>query len=429
MATSSGASLRAAALIPGWLAFLFSAPGFAGAAWLNETGGADMGMASAGRAAFATDATTIGANPAGMATLAGYSVTAVVLPVKADMQFAGQAGAQGRASNQADSLPIVSAYASARQGHWALGFGAYTNVGLGCDFGEEWVGRRAIEQAELGSINLVPAVAYAVTDRLSIGASAGAQYATAYGSLAVANDAAFYGPPAGLADGQIELEGDSWAGIANLGVVYRAAGGTRVGLAWTSAVDHAIDLDVHAHGLHPTLGAMLQQQGALRADVYMPQQLMLSVARPLSATTLLAASAGWQQWSAFGATKIQWANGSASMFPDGLQDTWSAAVGLRQRLDPRWTLAAGVAYDSDPSTRGRVPVYFPVAEQFRVAAGADYRYSDALLLRFSASVINQGEIHVAQDSFPLPLPGIPPVDGTIRNSRIYVLGLTADYRP
>jgi long-chain fatty acid transport protein len=188
-------------------------------------------------------------------------------------------------------------------------------------------------------------------------------------------------------------------------------------------------LDVQAHGLHPVLGAMLQQSGPATLDVSFPQQVTFSAARPIGPSTLLAASAGWQQWSKFGDARLRVAGQASPMFEDGLQDTWSVAVGLRQRLTPRWTLAGGVAYDSDPSASGTMPVYFPVAEQLRVAAGADYQYSPSLLLRTSLSLVNQGDIRIAQDSYPVPLPGIPPVNGTIHGSRIYVLGFTADYRP
>ena len=88
-----------------------------------------------------------------------------------------------------------------------------------------------------------------------------------------------------------------------------------------------------------------------------------------------------------------------------------------------------MAYDSDPSRDGTMPIYFPVAEQLRVAAGLGFRASENLHLRMSASLINQGVIRIDQASHPLPLPGIPPLTGTIRDSRIYVLGFTADYRP
>lgn len=413
----------------GTLAFLFSRCGCAAGAWLSETGGPDMAMASAGRAALAIDGTVVSTNPAGLAELPDSDFVAVALPLRLDLEFRGSQATPGRARNESAATPVGSAFATAQSGPISYGFGAYGNVGLGFDFGREWSGRRAIEQAQLRSLNLVPALAFRATERLDIGASLGAQYAAADARLAVGNDALFYGPPAGLRDGQLRIGGSSWSPVGNLGVTYRTPANATIGLAWTSAVDHSMRLDVDGAGLHPVLQAMLETQGPAVLEVRMPQQVVASVARPLGPATLVAASAGWQQWSAFGDSRLSIAGRSAPMFQQGLRDTWSAAVGLRHRASPRWTLAGGVAYDSDPSSDGTMPVYFPVAEQWRLAAGADYQPSDSLRLRLSLAVISQGTVHVSQESHPVPLPGIPVVKGTIRDSRIYAVGFTADYRP
>jgi long-chain fatty acid transport protein len=422
-------AVRRASCMVGSVAFLFSLRCVAGAAWLSESGGPDMAMASAGRAAFATDATTIESNPAGMAALHGTTVSVVAMPTRMELQFHGRDATPGSAVNKQGTTPVLSAFAARQQGRWSVGMGAYGNVGLGCDFGKQWPGRRAIEDAQLRSINLAPAAAYRLTDRVDVGASIGAQYAYVQAGMAASNEAGYYGPPFGLPDGQLRMKGHSWAPIENLGVAYRMDSGSQLGLAWTSGVGHSTHLDIGANGLHPMLAGMLQQQPPARLDFSLPQQLTLSAVREVSPDTLLAASVGWQQWSRFGRTRLAVAGSSAPMFEDGLNDTWSAAIGLRRRIDPRWTLATGVAYDSDPSVNGTMPVYFPMAEQLRVAAGADYRYSDTLLLRLALSVISQGKVRVAQDTYPVPLPGIPPVTGTIGGSRIYVLGFAADYRP
>jgi len=386
-------------------------------------------MASAGGGAFATDATTIASNPAGMVALGGTAVSLVTMPVRMSLEFRGSEATPGSTVNQQGTMPALSAFAMRQQDRWAVGVGAYGNVGLGCDFGSKWSGSRAIEYAQLRSINFAPAVAYRLTDRLDLGTSIGAQYADVQAGMAVSNEAIYYGPPLGLPDGQLRLNGHSWAPVGNLGAVYRPGAGTSIGLAWTSSVAHSMGLDLRTKGVHPLLAGMLQQQGPAALDFELPQQFTLSAVHPVSPDTLLAASVGWQQWSAFGHARIRVAGQGAPMFEDGLADTWSGAIGLRHRVDPRWTLATGIAYDSDPSVSGTMPIYFPMAEQLRLAAGADYRFSEALLLRVALSVISQGKVRVAQDSYPVPLPGIPGVTGTISGSRVYVLGFTADYRP
>ena len=215
------AGARPAILAIGLIAFSISLECTAGAAWLTESGGADMAMASAGRAAFATDSTTIAANPAGMLALNGSTVSVVAMPIGLDLRFHGDGATPGSAANEQRTVPTMSLFAARQAGRWALGLGAYSNIGLGCDFGKEWSGRRAIEDAQLRSINLAPAVAYSLSDRPGIGASIGAQYADAKAGMAVSGEAIYYGPPLDLPDGQLHMTGHSWAPVANLGVVSR----------------------------------------------------------------------------------------------------------------------------------------------------------------------------------------------------------------
>jgi len=411
------------------MAFFFTTPCRAGAAWMTESGGADMGMASAGRAALAMDPSTLAVNPAGLAALDGDSYLAAVLPTALELHLDGSGTFTGSAGNQAEPMPMGTLFAAHSSGRWAVGLGLYSYLGMGLDFGQDWAGSRALEDLRLRSMNVAPALAFRPTDKLDIGATLGAQYLDLRAGLGVANDALFYGPPAGLADGQLRLEGDSWALSGSLGILYRPSSATRIGLAWQSQVPHSVDLKLQGEALHPVLESILSQDATARLDLKVPQQVSLGAAHQLSSDTLLAASVAWQDWSALGGASLEIAGNPAPVFDDGLRDTWGIALGLRHRLDQRWTLSAGAAYDSDPSPRGVVPVYFPVAEQLRLALGIDYRCSPKWLFRVALSVVNQGTVQVAQDGYPVPLPGIPAVTGRIEGSRIYVLGLAVDYRP
>lgn len=410
------------------MAFLFTGPCFAAAAWMTESGGADMGMASAGRAAIAADATTVAANPAGMAALTDDGFLVAALPAAMDLELQGSGATAGTVDDRAGPMPVAALFGTHGAGRWTLGLGVYSYLGLGFDFGADWAGSRAIEDVRLRSMNLAPAAAYRLTDRLAVGGTLGAQYMDMRAGLGVANDAMFYGPPAGLPDGHLRLTGSNWAVNGSLGLAFQVSDDMRIGLAWHSRVKHSVDLDMRGEDLHPVLDAIVQQQTA-RLDLTVPQQLTFSVTRQVTPDTLLAANAGWQQWSALGRSQLQLGGNAAPLFDDGLRDTWSAALGLRHRLNDRWTIAAGIAYDSDPATQDTMPVYFPVAEQLRLAMGVDYRHSPKLLFRLAASVINQGDVRIAQESYPVPLPGIPPVTGRVENSRIYVVGLAVDYRP
>jgi long-chain fatty acid transport protein len=402
---------------------------FAAAAWLTEAGGADMGMAGAGRGALAEDAAALVSNPAAIGALPESMITVAILPLALDLSFNGDGNTPGHASDKVGVVPLGSAFAVHRADRLTLGLGVYSYLGLSFDFGEEWVGARVIEKAGFRSINIAPAIAYRLTDRVQVGATVAAQYADVDAALAVSNSAAYYGPPVGLPDGRLDMTGHSWAPAGSVGVLFSPSPETRLGVAWTSAVHHSAALDLTGHDLHPVLATMLPPPGQVKLDLPLPQQLTLSATHRLTAATTLGATVGWQDWSAFGHAKMAFPGPDAPLFPDGLRDTWSAALGVRQQVGDGWGWSAGVAYDSDPSASGTVPAYFPTAEQLRVAAGIERRLSETCTVRIALSVVNQARARVVQDSHPLPLPGTGLLTGDFEPSRVYILGVAADFRP
>ena len=395
--------------------------------WLSESGGADMGMAGAGRAALALDAASLAANPAAMGGLSGSTITVAAMPFELDFEFHGSDATPAHATNQDGVNTVPALYAVHRDDRLTYGIGAYSYFGLSFDAGDRWEGRRVIEQAGLATFNIAPAIAWQATDRLTIGGSVAAQVAEPDARIAVANDAMFYGPPAGLPDGQVELSGESWAVGAQVGLTYAPTDRLRIGLSWTAPVDHTVQFDITATGLHPVLATLIPPDGAAQLDFTVPQQLLLGVTHRADDGTTLALGLAWQDWSAFGESKLRLPGLSSAMIDGGLQDTWGASVGMRRAFGDDWVGSAGVNYESDPVTAGGVPAYFPAAEQWRVAAGVEHAIRDAMRLRAELSVVLQGDAHVVQLTHPLPLPGIPQLTGTYEDTRVYMLALAADF--
>jgi len=406
----------------------FASPCWGAGPWLSESGGADTGMAGAGRAALALDAASLAGNPAAIGGLAdGTSVTVAALPLRLDYEFHGSEATPASATNEEGVIVLPAAYAVHRNDRISYGLGAYSYLALSFDSGAKWTGARAIEHAGLATFNIAPAVAWAVNDRWTVGAAVAAQRAAPEARLAVGNDDIHYGPPSGLPDGRLKLSGDSWAAGGQLGVTWEGEGGARVGLAWTAPVDHSVAVDLAANGIHPVLAPMLPPDGAARIVFTVPQQLLLGVAGASDDGTLWSFGASWQDWSALGPARLQLPTTSSPLFPGGMQDTWGASVGVRREVSDRWAASAGVDYESSPATDRGVPIYFPVAEQWRIAAGAERRFSESLRMRAALSVVLQGDAKVVQESHPMPLPGVPPLTGRYTDTCVYLVSLAADF--
>jgi len=386
-----------------------------------------MGMAGAGRAAMSLDATSLAANPAAMAGLARSTVTAAVMPLKLDYEFRGSHDTPAEATNREGLSVVPALFAVHKADRLTYGIGVYSYLGLSFDSGNQWEGRRVIEQAGLATLNIAPGVAWQATDRLTLGASVAAQLAEPTARLAVANDATFYGPPVGLPDGQLELSGQSWAAGGQLGLTYALTESSTIGLAWTAPVEHSVAFDISARDLHPVLAVLLPPDGAAELDVTLPQQLLLGVTHRVNDDTMLALGLSWQDWSDFGESKLKLPGSSSPMIANGLQDTWGASIGVRRTFGDDWAAATGVSYESNPATAGGTPAYFPVAEQWRIAAGAEHSLNDAWRLRAELSVVLQGTAEVVQLTHPLPLPGIPPLIGAYEDTHVYMLAIAADF--
>ena len=395
--------------------------------WLAETGGADMGMAGAGRAAMSLDATSLAANPAAMAGLTGTTVTAAAMPFELDFEFHGSDANPAQAANREGTNIVPALFAVHQAGRLAYGIGVYSYFGLSFDSGNQWEGRRVIEQAGLATLNIAPGVAWQATERLTLGASVAAQLAEPTARLAVANDAMFYGPPVGLPDGQLALSGQSWAVGGQLGLTYALTESSTIGLAWTAPVEHSVAFDIAAKDMHPVLATLLPPDGAARLDATLPQQLLLGVTYQANDDTMLALGLSWQDWSDFGESTLKLPESSSPMIASGLQDTWGASIGVRRTFGEDWAASTGIGYDSNPATAGGLPAYLPVAEQWRIAAGAEHSFNEAWRLRAELSVVLQGTADVVQPTHPLPLPGIPPLTGEYQDTRVYMLAIAADF--
>jgi len=385
-------------------------------------------MAGAGRAALSLDAAALASNPASIAGLPYDTATVAAMPLELHYEYRGTGAAPARATNGEGTVVLPAAFAVHRNDDLIYGIGAYSYFGLSFDSGKAWGGQRTVEQAGLATFNIGPAVAWAVNDRLSVGGSVAAQWARPELRVAVANDAIFYGPPVGLSDGQLRLSGDSWAASVQLGTSFAPVANTRLGLAWTAPVRHSVPLDVNAQDIHPVLTNMLPTDGTAKLSFTLPQQLLMGISHQAGAGTLMAIGLSWQDWSELGEARVRLPGTAAPVFPSGLQDTWGASVGVRRALSDGWTASAGVNYESSAATDGGAPVYFPVAEQWKVAAGLERQIGTAARLRGALAVTLQGDADVVQANHPLPLPGIPEFTGTYTDTRLYLLSLAADFR-
>ncbi len=155
-------------------------PAMAGGLITYEIGTADVGLASAGYNVRAQDASTVFTNPAGMTRLDGAQVMGSGQVDYGNMEFSVKSGtSQGLGTENGGRSFGSDGWFLGGGGFFSysvspdlkLGFAMTGNFGVPLKYDDNWAGRYYVQEATLVGLSFVPAIAYKVTNKLSIGGS------------------------------------------------------------------------------------------------------------------------------------------------------------------------------------------------------------------------------------------------------------------
>ena len=375
----------------------------AGGLYIRENGAPDVGMASAGRAALAQDASTVQGNPAGMARLERNQAIGAVQGLFIDSEFevdpsATTFGTQG--GDLSDEVLIPSgSYVHTLGENWRLGASVGATIGGALDYPSTWAGRYFVRRVDLLTMTAAGGGSYRLSDTLSVGALLRIVYAKLEQDVAINNPL--------QPDGRLKFEDEDVAVGGSFGVLFEPTDRWRFGLRYRTAVDLEFRDQPSLEGLGPALTAALNLSGlagkSAKIEMELPQDLLFSVHHQLSERTELTANLGWENWSEFGKSDITLRSATSKSFTRDLNydDTWHVAVGGRYRINPRWRVSAGFAYDSSPVDQSDRTPDLPLDRQVRLATGALYDLNEDVVLGASYVYVDLGDADIRQPGGPL----------------------------
>jgi len=373
--------------------------------WLYEGSTPDMGMATAGRAASALDASTAGGNPAAMTVLdRSQLVTGVmgILPICKFHVDSSTHGGGGGGDAGYFSPGGTFAYVHRVDDRLRLGVVVGSFFGLGLNYGDHWAGRYYVQDGSFLTAGINPNIAYRLTDWLSLGAGINMEGAKMYTKVAV-------NPLLpGSTDGRLKYEDTDLGWGYNLGVLFELSTQTRFGLTYRSPVDFKFkdhpDLKHEGWVLDAILDLRNKSKKTLGFEITVPQQIMFSVWHQLTSNLALCANIGWQDWDEFGMPNITITGDTTKSFTADLKyrDTYHVALGGQYRIAPKWLASAGVAYDTSPiaHARNRSPV-LPFDRTIRYALGLQYDYNENITLGCAYELLDGGKGRVDKKGGPL----------------------------
>ena len=423
------------------LIFLLIGPAsaWAGGLYLYEVSNADVGLASAGLAARAQDASTLFTNPAGMTRIDRPQLQLGIQPIYVDIKFDPDSNTSphnltipnGQRADDGDTsgwLPAGSTfYVHPVTKDLRLGIGVLGFFGLALDYEDDWVGRYYLKEVTLQGFTIMPSVAYRVNGWLSVGAGLNAMYGVLNQKVGVNNN------PLGVGaypDGQLEVDDKVWGFGGLFGILIEPTQRTRFGLTYLTSTKLEFESDADFSDLRPGLQTILGNKGLLGAKLELPinapQSVMLSGYHEINDRLAIMGNVGWQDWSQFGKVDIVVSSEDTNTLTvnRNYKDTWHVAAGLQYKMSQPWLLEFGVAYDSSMmDDEDRTPDV-PVGETWRFGAGANYKLKDNIDVGLAYECAWGGDLPMDINRGPLS----GRVSGEYTNTALHFINLALNWR-
>lgn len=391
--------LRASVCIA--LASAVSSQAVAAGFQVNEHSGNGLGRAFAGQAAKPENASILATNPAAITafdkSMVSVSANYINPNIDIDGEVDANLGAQtatldASEDDVADAAVIPSAfYTTPIDEKLSFGVGLFANYGLATDYSDEYNALHFADTAEVVTMTVNPALAYKLTDTLSLGFGISATYAEA--EISTATPQAIGPLTGGMVPGNatiLKLEGDDWGYGWNVGALWQATDATTLALSYRAETE--LDL---AGEVESQLMPMLNQGGELALDLAAITEL--AVDHKLNARWSLQASAVHTQWSAF--EKLEATLDDGTVLPikrEDFENTWRMSVGATYVYSDALTLRAGYAYDEGAVSFAHRSLSIPDTDRHWLTAGATYTLDDASSIDMAYGYIKGREANVRQ---------------------------------
>lgn len=373
-------------MLPKTLALMIAVA--SGSAWsagfaLNEQSIKSMGMAQAGRASAAADATTLFGNPAGMTQLTGTNLsgnaTFIYVPTDIENTQGSQAG-----TNNGDMIPptwVGSGFISHQMSdELSIGIGNFAPFGLASNYESSFQGRYFGDKSKVKVIAIQPTVAYKFTPELSIGV--GVTVSKLEGLLSTYS--------VGLQN-PVEVNGDDISYGYNVGILWQIMPQTRIGFDYRSKTDYNLEGTTELTGVGIEFPAKL--------DIATPATFELSISHALNPNVNVHSSISLTQWSVL--EKLVIKNGGSASGPFltsteelDWKDSWAYSVGADWKAGDALTLRAGLGIDKTPVTDAHRSVRVPSEDRTVFSLGMSYAINDKISIDAAYLFLKEDTSHV-----------------------------------
>jgi long-chain fatty acid transport protein len=376
---------------------------------LKENDALALGRAFAGSTAAPGDAAVVVNNPAAMSEFATSTFQADVTVINFATYYhgggtdaIGQPLAGGHGGDGGTTKPVPAMFFLMPVGD-RFRFGAAISAPFGfvTEYKDNWIGRYSGLKSDLQTVAVTLSGSWAVTDEFSLGLSAIAQRTKAeltsavnFGAVLAANP----NLPPGLflpqsADGFAGIKGDDWGYGWQLGLLWKPTDSDRIGFSFRSEIDHTLTGDARfvvpaaVQAVFDASGLPVFQNTGASAKLTTPKEATLSWWHTLNERISFGADISYTGWSSLKGLVVDYRNPAQPSSGEDFDwnNTLFGSVGMDYRLNPRWTVRGGLAYDQTPTHTETRTARVPDGDRTWLSVGLTYEPGDTM--SFSAGYV------------------------------------------
>lgn len=377
-------------------ACLISADAMASGFNLKEQSATALGNAFAGATAGAEDISYSYFNPAGLirhkGTQVNMNATWVAPRSRAKSAYAKTPigpSSSGYTGDIVDAAVIPATYISHQINEkLTAALSINTPYGMVTDYNRGWAGRFHGTYSKVLTVDVTPMMAYKVLDNLSIGAGLQIQYIRAHLKNSVATP---------FGEDYTSVKGDTVDIGYTLGALYDFNKSTRIGVGYRSQIKHKLKGDID-------FSKMPMDQDVF-ASITTPANLTVGIYHDINDKWSVMAELGQTYWSSFEELRIEGTQGLRSVTEEKWKDTTFYSFGASYKLNEKWKLRAGFAFDQAAvGTTYRTP-RIPDSDRRWYSAGVEYKMNENL-------TVNAGYTYIRADNGKVNLGSTSPHDRT-----------------
>ncbi len=342
---------------------------------VNLEGVKQIGMGSTGTGTL-QDGASVFFNPGAVAMLSQNYVQGGFTPLVFDSEFnpSGSTATYRTANKIAPPFTFYGVWGP-KSAPWKLGLGVYNPFGGLTDWGDNWIGRYALESLDLKTFYIQPTISVKLTSFMSIGAG------FVYNHATIGLDQAIPLSNSAGQDGQAALNGTGKGYGWNAGVYFKTVSGVTIGITHRSGV--STDFNGNAmFSVVPSLQSNFASPNTFTSTVSLPATNSIGIGLYPSPKWTIAFDANVVSWSVFKTLAFAYAVKSpetnVSSFPQNYQDAISLRGGAQYQCSNQIALRFGTGYASTAVPDGYVSPQVPDGNRVYFTGGIGVKLADRL---------------------------------------------------